>query len=369
MSRGNSLKVSPIRLPSPMELKESIPLTTNSQQFIENSRQTISNILNGTDPRMLLVIGPCSIHDIEAAKEYATKLQQLQEKVQDNFLILMRVYFAKSRTTTGWKGMLFDPDLDNSYNIKSGLTVTRQLLVDLADMGIATAAEFLDSNSCPYFSDLISWGCIGARTSESQTHREFASGLPMPIAFKNNTDGNVNIAVNGALTASSPHHYLGIDESGALSIIATKGNSDTHIVLRGGESETNYDPQSISNTLNLLKEKNLIPKVIIDCSHDNSRRDEKKQTLVFESVINQVIEGNQNISGFILESNLESGNQYVNPLEPSALNYGISITDKCLDWRTTEKLVLWGNDKLNKNNTTQNHDILEESHATSLITN
>ena len=332
-------------LPTPFELLQAHPRSPAQKKFVENQRNQIKNILNGDDKRLLVIVGPCSIHDITAAKEYATKLLQLSRSIEDTCCVVMRVYFEKPRTARGWKGFLYDPALNETYDIASGLRLGRQLLSDLATLGIATAAEFLDPLSSYYFSDLVSWGCIGARTTSSQTHRQMASGLPMPIAFKNTTDGNVEAAVNGIICAGLSHTYIGMDLHGRISTIRTQGNSNGHIVLRGSNSGSNYDPESVSQALSLLCKADLPQRLLIDCSHDNSFRQHQEQLSVFKSVFNQVAEGNSNIRGVLLESNLFAGNQpFVSG--PAQLKYAVSITDPCLDWATTERLLLWGDARL-----------------------
>lgn len=350
MLKTSSLKNFSSTLPSPKEIKKQITVSEDTHLFIENARNQVSEILNGQDSRLLLILGPCSIHSIEEAKEYAKKIQLLQHEVKDHFFILMRVFFAKSRTALGWKGFLFDPDLNNTCDVKKGIALTRELLAYLAECQVPVATEFLDPLSVHYFEDLISWGCIGARTSESQTHRELASGLTMPVGFKNNTNGSIKIAVNGACTSKESHTFLGIDEEGFIAKITTNGNPNCHVVLRGGDSGTNFDPESIAKALELLKENNLLDKVMIDCSHGNSKSNHNNQIAVFESIINQVIEGNTNISGLIIESyHCEGKQNFASYSTNSSLKYGISITDPCINWETTEKLILWGYKKLQKN--------------------
>lgn len=334
-------------LPSPLEIKQEIALKAHHCDFILESRRQISNILEGNDDRLLLIVGPCSIHDIKAAKEYATNLRTLAESVSKSFLIVMRTYFEKARTGLGWKGMLYDPHLDGSHDIASGIRHARQLLLDLAEMEIPTATEFLDPISHRYLSDLISWACIGARTTESQVHRQFASGLSMPIAFKNSTSGNVNAAVRGVLTASCPHAFFGIDDHGQASIVRTKGNKHAHIVLRGGETHSNYDAHSIEKALELLRKNHLPERVIIDCSHDNSERCHNKQKTAFESVIQQYLNGNTAIRGLALESHLFAGKQSI--ADKSRLQYAVSITDPCLDWKETEMLIRQNAELFKKN--------------------
>lgn len=348
-------------LPSPHELMQEMPISFAQQHFIEKTRHEIKQILEGKDPRFLLIVGPCSIHDITAAKEYARKLHHLAQSVSDTFLIVMRVYFEKPRTTLGWKGFLYDPWLDGSHDIPSGIRLTRRLLLDLAEQEVPAAAEFLDISSAYYFGDLLSWGCIGARTAASQTHRQIASGLSMPIAFKNSTDGNIDIAINGVINASTPHTFIGMNAQGCLSTVHTSGNTHGHIVLRGGENKPNYDPESISYALERLQKANLPASLLIDCSHDNSLRKHEQQPLVFQSIINQIVEGNREIRGALLESHLFAGNQ---PLESSSqLQYAVSLTDPCLNWETTERLVRWGNSMLAKEHCHQKESSLNYCHS------
>lgn len=327
------------RLASPIAFKQELPSNTRQLQFINESRTHITNILEGTDQRLLLIIGPCSIHDTHAAKEYAQKLNILAKSVSKSFFIVMRTYFEKPRTALGWKGMLYDPHLDGSNDIESGIRYARQLLLDLADMQVPTATEFLDPLSPLFLSDLISWSCIGARTTESQIHRQLASGLPMPVAFKNSTSGNIHVAIKGVLTAASPHAFFGVDDTGQIAIIRTKGNPHAHVVLRGGENHPNYDAQSIEKTVEQLRKYSLPECVIIDCSHDNSNRCQDRQKIVFESSIQQYLNGNTAIRGLAVESHLFAGNQKI-PLDKTQLQYAVSLTDPCLDWKATEKLIL-----------------------------
>jgi len=335
---------------SPFELKNKLPSCDNLDKFIQNSRNQISDILNGVDPRILLIVGPCSIHNRDAAIEYAKKLYTLSSKVKDTFLILMRVYFEKPRTTSGWKGLVYDPHMDGTFDIEEGLCQSRKLLIDLNELNVPTATEFLDPSVHHYISDLISWGCIGARTAESQTHRQLASSLDLPISFKNSTSGNIEPAINGILSASLPHAFLGTNEQGLISIIKTKGNPRCHITLRGSDKKSNYDPESICNTLNSLEKANLPKRLLVDCSHGNSGRNPHQQCTVFQSIIHQIIEGNRNIKGLILESELYSGNQAI-PLDLSNLIYGVSVTDPCIDFKTTETLIEWAFERLQKNET------------------
>lgn len=328
-------------LPSPHEFKRGLPITLKQNLFIHKTRQEIVDVLSHHDPRLLLIVGPCSIHDVQSAYTYAMKLKELTHEVSDKFLIIMRVYFEKPRSTVGWKGLLYDPDLNGSYNIQAGLKLTRELLLELAENHVATAAEFLDPLSSYYLGDLISWGCIGARTCESQIHRQLASGLPMPIAFKNGTSGNIDAAVHGLLSASASHHFIGINELGKIAKLKTNGNPNSHLVLRGGNEGPNYDPPSIQHALGLLHQYGLPLRLLIDCSHDNSYKKYENQPNVFQSVIHQFIEGERHIRGLLLESHLFAGNQAI-PQDKSKLRYAVSLTDPCLDWASTERLVLWG---------------------------
>lgn len=328
-------------LPTPRSFKQQLSAAAAMQEFVLDTRRQITNILEGSDPRLMLIVGPCSIHDINAAEEYAIKLRHLAKDVSKSFLIVMRTYFEKPRTAHGWKGMLYDPHMDGSNDIGTGIKNARELLLTLAKLEIPTATEFLDPITPHYLGDLISWACIGARTAESQIHRQFASGLPMPIAFKNSTTGNVEVAINGALIAKCPHAFFGIDESGQASIIRTKGNKTPHIVLRGGADGPNYHAESIASALSLLKKNHLPERLIIDCSHDNSNRCHEEQKVVFESVLTQHSKGNTAIRGLAVESHLFAGNQRMS-LDISRLQYAVSVTDPCLDWASTERLIRWG---------------------------
>ncbi len=336
-------------LPSPSQLFDEMPIMPEQLLFVTETRRKIIQILEGSDPRLLLIVGPCSIHDLTSAKEYASKLQAMSKEVSDSFLVIMRVYCEKPRTTTGWKGLLYDPHLDGSKELASGLRLTRQLLLEMASLKIPVAAELLEPLSCYYFSDLISWACIGARTSESQVHRQMASGLPMPVGFKNTTSGNVDVAIEGIISAKVPHNFIGLNENGNACTVYTTGNPYSHIVLRGGKNGPNYDADSIAYVLHRLEQQQLPQKVIIDCSHDNSRGNHERQPLVFQDVMHQILGGERAIRGMILESHLFSGCQPIsNP--PSALRYAVSLTDSCLDWQTTEHLILSAHKVLSKEN-------------------
>jgi len=321
-------------LTPPQQLKHQLPLSGSAKRTVVNSRSTIQNILKGQDNRLMVISGPCSIHDIDSAKEYATRLHKLHQEYSDKLFIIMRVYFEKPRTNIGWKGLINDPELDGSNNINLGLRKARSLLLWLAELGLPVATEALDPISPQYISDLISWSAIGARTTESQTHREMASGLSMPVGFKNSTDGSLDSAVNAILAASSPHSFIGIDNSGQTALLHTRGNPDCHIILRGG-TQPNYDQQSIANCIDKLQQKKLSTAVIIDCSHGNSNKDHNNQPKVMQDVVKQIIAGNHHIKGVMLESHLREGNQSLG----TNLTYGQSITDSCISWEVTEKLL------------------------------
>lgn len=328
------------RLPSYEELKSRLPLSSSQRTFIEQNREIVRQILQGISPRLLLIVGPCSIHDRLSAKDFAIQLKRLSTEVASHFLLVMRVYCEKPRTSTGWKGFLYDPYLDGSHDMTTGITWTRELLLELADLEIPTATEFLDPLTAFYYDDLITWGSIGARTSSSQPHRQLASGLNMPVGIKNGVAGNISAAVNGVSVAAMPHIYMGLNPLGQPSILHTTGNHDAHIVLRGGENGPNYDPSSVADALNRLEKAQLPQRLLIDCSHQNSGKRHDKQPAVFQSILHQIVEGNANIRGLLLESHLYAGNQPLTALSPLA--YGVSITDACLDWHSTEHLIQWG---------------------------
>jgi len=330
---------------TPEALKNEIPLTSKARQTIETGRETIRNILDRKDHRLFLVVGPCSIHDTKAALEYADKLKALSDKVEDTLYLVMRVYFEKPRTTVGWKGLINDPYLNDSFKIKDGLHIGRQLLMDISDKGLPASTEALDPISPQYLQDLICWSAIGARTTESQTHREMSSGLSSAVGFKNGTDGGLEVAMNALKSVSSPHRFLGINNEGQVSIIKTKGNAYGHVVLRGGNSKPNYDSVSVAICEETLKKAGLSPNIMIDCSHANSNKDASLQPLVATNVTNQILEGNQSIVSLMIESNLEYGNQSISS-NLDDMKYGVSITDACIDWDTTEKLILDMRDKL-----------------------
>jgi 3-deoxy-7-phosphoheptulonate synthase len=332
------------KLIAPSELKESIVLPEAMASFIQQSRTTISNILKGDDQRLMVIVGPCSIHNPEEALDYAKRLAELNNKVSDTLFLVMRVYFEKPRTTIGWKGLVNDPFLNGSFRIEEGLSIARKLMRDITALGLPIATEALDPIIPQYLHDFVSWTAIGARTTESQTHREMSSGLSSPVGFKNGTDGDLSVAVNAMKSASSGHSFLGVDLEGKISVIETKGNNSTHIVLRGGH-KPNYDSVSVAECEDLLRNSGFTPSIVIDCSHGNSLKDHKRQPLVVNNVISQVMEGNNAIKGLMLESNMVEGNQSL-PTDISLLNKGQSITDKCIDWRTTETLLLDSHQKL-----------------------
>ena len=323
---------------TPDKLKQDIPLTELAAQTISNGRETINNILDRKDHRIFVVVGPCSIHDVKAAKEYALRLKKLAEEVSDTLVLVMRVYFEKPRTTVGWKGLINDPHLDDSFEIEEGLHIGRQLLMDIAEIGLPTATEALDPISPQYLQDTITWSAIGARTTESQTHREMSSGLSVAIGFKNGTDGNLDVATNALNSVSHPHSFLGINPEGQVAIIRTKGNPYSHIVLRGGGGKPNYDSVNIALCEQQLEKSGLSKNIMVDCSHANSNKDANLQPLVVQDIAHQVLEGNKSIVGLMIESNVNFGNQSI-PKDLSELKYGVSVTDACIDWETTEKTL------------------------------
>ncbi|WP_275289119.1 3-deoxy-7-phosphoheptulonate synthase [Halomonas elongata] len=330
---------------TPVELKRDVPLSEQAERTVIEGRETIQNILEGRDPRLLMVVGPCSIHDVDAAMDYARRLRKLADDVQDSLYIVMRVYFEKPRTTVGWKGLINDPHLNGSFEIEQGLHTARKLLVELAELGLPLATEALDPISPQYLQDCISWSAIGARTTESQTHREMASGLSCPVGFKNGTDGSLDVAVNALQSVAHPHNFLGIDQAGKVAIIRTRGNRHGHVVLRGGNGKPNYDSVSVALAEQELHKAGVTPNIMIDCSHANSNKDPGLQPLVLENVTNQLLEGNRSIIGLMVESNIGWGNQKI-PDDIGQLAYGVSITDACIDWETTEKAFKEMNDKL-----------------------
>jgi 3-deoxy-7-phosphoheptulonate synthase len=333
-----------IHLMEPQKLVQAMPLTEKSRKTVVEGREAVKKILARKENRLLAIVGPCSIHDENAAIDYATRLNELRKKVSGTLEVIMRVYFEKPRTNIGWKGLINDPCLDGSCDISEGLQKGRRILSQITGMGLPTATEFLDPITPQYVADLVSWAAVGARTTESQTHREMASGLSMPVGFKNSTDGNLAAAVNAILASRTAQSFLGIDGNGRTCVVQTTGNPFNHVVLRGGK-RANYDPISIEDTRLQLIEKDLPEAIIVDCAHANSRKKYQGQPIVFKNVVNQYISGTNAISGLMLESNLAAGNQKYNG-EESALKYGVSITDECVDWETTENLLMWAHDSL-----------------------
>jgi len=332
----NVLSLTPII--SPAELRRVFPLTDETARFVTASRAAVRAILRGQDPRLMVVVGPCSIHDPQAALEYAGRLADLAAEVGDRLFLVMRVYFEKPRTTVGWKGLINDPDLNGSHDISRGLGIARRLLVEINALGVPVASEMLDTLTAEYLAELITWGAIGARTTESQLHRELASGLSFPVGFKNGTDGNLQIAMDAMHAAGNPHSFLGINRDGRNCIVRTTGNPDVHIVLRGGGDRPNYGAEDIAVTEGKLAGAGLAGAIMVDCSHANSGKDPERQPQVLREVLAQIKAGNRSIRGLMIESNLHAGNQPL-PDDPSHLRYGVSITDGCVDWETTARML------------------------------
>jgi 3-deoxy-7-phosphoheptulonate synthase len=333
-----------IPLVTPEELKNELPMPPASEKTVVAGRKIIQEIITGKDKRLMVVTGPCSIHDETAALEYARRLAALQAEVKDHFYLVMRVYFEKPRTTVGWKGLINDPNLDGSCDMAAGLRRARKLLLDITAMGLPTATELLDPITPQYIAGLICWSAVGARTTESQTHREMASGLSMPVGFKNATDGDLNVAVNAIMAAAAVQNFIGIDSEGRSCIVRTTGNPWAHLVLRGGSGRPNYDTVSIAEAAEKLAAKGLPQAIMVDCSHANSNKDYRRQPQVWQDVINQRLDGNRAIVGMMLESNLAAGNQKI-ATDLSALAYGVSITDACIDWETTAQLIRSAHDR------------------------
>ena len=321
----------------PAILMEELPVSEYISNVVANNRQIASSIVRGEDDRLLVIVGPCSIHDSVAALEYGRLLKSAASRFSDDLCIIMRVYFEKPRTTIGWKGLINDPNLDGSFDINNGLRIARRLLVDLGSIGIAAGHEFLDTISPQFLADLISWGAIGARTTESQVHRELASGLSVPVGFKNGTDGNIAIAVDAIRAAKNPHHFLSVTKQGITAIVTTKGNDCCHVILRGSSQTPNYDVESINNTSKLLEEAGFLQKIMVDCSHGNSNKEYKKQIVVAQDICEQIKSGCESIMGVMIESNLVEGNQKFASSEK--LTYGQSITDGCISWKDTESIL------------------------------
>ena len=322
---------------TPEELKSKLPVSESVRLAINGYRETVRNIVGRRESRLLVVVGPCSIHDVAAAKEYARRLKTLSDEIADQVFIVMRAYFEKPRSTVGWKGLINDPYLDDSFKVAQGLHIGRQLLLDLSEMGLPLATEALDPITPQYLQDLISWSAIGARTTESQTHREMASGLSCPVGFKNGTDGSLGVAINALQSVANPHRFLGISPEGQVSVVHTKGNAHAHIVLRGGSNGPNYSAEHIANCEAALAKLDLTQSIMIDCSHANSNKDHRQQRNVVDAVRAQLDEGNQSVTGLMIESHLNAGNQSIN--NAGGLDYGVSITDACIDWQETEELL------------------------------
>ncbi|MHA7925836.1 MAG: 3-deoxy-7-phosphoheptulonate synthase [Marinobacter sp.] len=330
---------------TPEALKKEMPLSDKAADTVSRGRQAIYDIMDGKDHRLFVVVGPCSIHDVEAARDYAARLKKLADEVSDTLLIVMRVYFEKPRTTVGWKGLINDPHLNDTFDIEQGLHIGRRLLLDINELGLPAATEALDPISPQYLQDTIAWSAIGARTTESQTHREMSSGLSMAIGFKNGTDGSLDVAVNAMKSVSHPHSFLGIDQQGQVAIIRTKGNNYGHVVLRGGGGKPNYDSVSVALCEQAMDKAGLRKSLMIDCSHANSSKDPAIQPLVMQDVTHQILEGNTSIQSLMVESNINWGNQSI-PENLADLKYGVSVTDACIDWPTTEKAIRDMRDKL-----------------------
>ena len=332
-------------LTSPKKLKEKLPVSENASDTVIQARNTIKRVLAGEERRLLMIVGPCSIHDPEAARDYALRLKKLAVEVSETILIVMRVYFEKPRTTVGWKGLINDPDLDGSHKINKGIELARKILLETNNLGLPCATETLDPITPQYLADLISWSAIGARTTESQTHREMASGLSMPVGFKNGTDGGLNVALNAMNSALQQHYFLGINPEGISSVIQTSGNPHVHLVLRGGNNGPNYDAVSVHIAADALASGGLPKAIMIDCNHANSGKDPSRQELVLRNTIMQIKDGDQSIIGTMIESNINGGNQLIKP----KMKYGVSVTDACLDWENTHRIILDAHTALKNN--------------------
>ena len=341
--RVNDLHIQEITpLVAPAELKQSRPLTEESEEVVWSSRETIKRIIRREDPRILAIVGPCSIHDTRAALEYAERLRGLAERVRETMFVVMRVYFEKPRTVRGWKGLVMDPDMDGSSDIARGLEQARNTLLEITGMGLPAGSEMLDPIVPQYIDDLVSWAAIGARTTESQTHRNLASGLSMPIGFKNSTSGNFGHAVNAMQSAGNPSSFIGIDQQGNTCVFHSTGNDTVHIILRGGNTGPNYHEEDVEEAEEMLRKADLVPSVMVDCSHANSGKKHIRQRRVLRSVIDQVVRGDKVINGFMVESNLFEGKQSLpeNPVDLENLRYGVSVTDECIGWKETEEVLL-----------------------------
>lgn len=345
IARPMSIPLDDLRIAStrqlipPVILMEELPVSPSAEATVAQAREEVAGVLSGKDDRILAIVGPCSIHDPEAALEYANRLAALKNEVADDVLLIMRVYFEKPRTTVGWKGLINDPHLDESYDINEGLAIARKLLLQIAEKGIAAGTEFLDTISPQFYADLIAWGAIGARTTECQLHRELASGLSMPVGFKNGTSGNYQIAIDAILAAREPHRFLSVTKAGDSAIIATKGNETCHVILRGGSAVgTNYDHESIREVRLALESKGLEPAIMVDCSHANSSKDYRNQPKVCDSLCQQIGGGDSSIRAVMIESHLKEGSQKLQP-DRSLLEYGVSVTDSCVGWETTVEMI------------------------------
>ncbi len=341
-STDNTRIVDRRKVPAPYELVNKYPINDQISKLVYGTRNEISQILHNKDDRIFVVVGPCSIHDPESAIEYATKLANASKEFDENLLLIMRVYFEKPRTTVGWKGLINDPDINETYNISKGVEIARKLLIDIAEIGLPAGTEFLDPISPQYVTDIISWGAIGARTAESQIHRELASGLSCPIGIKNGTDGSLKAAIDGIQAANHSHVFLGATKEADIAMLKTAGNNDAHIILRGGKVP-NYDEESVENTLTALKEAEVNESIMIDASHGNSQKQFKQQIPVIDSICDQVNKGNDNIKGIMIESHLNEGNQKIS----EKLKYGQSITDACMGWEDTMSCLQKLNDAVN----------------------
>lgn len=366
MEKLNNINISssePFSTPEMVKLDH--PLSDNAAHVVLSARETIRKILKREDPRLMVIVGPCSIHDEKAALEYAKKLKVLSTRISKNFFVIMRVYFEKPRTTVGWKGFINDPYMDESYKIDEGVHKARKLMLDINEMGLPIAVEALDPIMAQYFDDLVSWAAIGARTTESQTHRGLASGLSTPVGFKNSTDGSFDIAINAMEAAACSQHILSVDERGNVRIFITTGNPDTHIVLRGGKYRPNYDSVSVKLCEKALDEHKLAKNIVIDCSHSNSFKKPDLQLVVLHDIVGQLLSGNKSIVGFMMESNLKAGCQKL--IDPKKLEYGVSITDACIGWEITEKCLIEAHDSLNGKLANRHFEVKRQSSDSKVV--
>lgn len=323
-------------LPNPQQLRQQLPVSEQLAETITRQRNAVRAVLNQTDNRLLAVVGPCSIHDPQAALDYAKRLAQLAQRVEGQLLLAMRVYIEKPRTTVGWKGLLYDPHLDGSYDMRSGLELSRSLMLQVAQMGLPVATELLQPLAAQYFADILSWAAIGARTSESQIHREMVSGLALPVGFKNGTDGSVQVAIDAMRSAAYGHQYMGVDEQGQIALLQAAGNTDTHLVLRGGQHGTNYDALSVRAASSAMEQSGLQPSIMVDCNHANSGKNPLRQPEILRDVLQQKLSGNKSLRAVMIESHLEEGSQALG----KSMHYGVSVTDACLGWAKTERMLL-----------------------------